>query len=233
MKKLTTIIMLLFICIQLTPAHAALEFTVEPISSNDTPNMSSNDLPYVYTLNGIAYLWQGSATLAESIEYTPEIYDSFIDNRSYEYVWTGEYYIGRYKGLDNAPSQYREPPIYQPGLYPVKLYDSELNPIKKHIFQSYVYGIGYFNGEYYCQMGYSSGWVKSSDFETWERTDGSLPRKVGDVITMGGKVSLDGTTLNSVVHENMDSVVLGCNWGKWKFYLNATDHKSLMLTNDN
>lgn len=233
MKKLTAIIIILFICIQITPAHAALEFTVEPIGNDGSPNMNQNDPPGTFTINGTTYLWPGAATSTELIEYNPKIYD-FIknENSGYKYIWTGQYYMGRYAGLDNAPSQYREAPIYAYSLYPVKLYDSELNLIKQHTFTSYVYDIGYFNGNYYCQMGWSSSCVKSSDFETWERTDEETPRKIGSFINCGGKISFDGTTLNNVNYENKFSKMLPCNCGTWNLYLNA-DKKSFSITNDN
>ena len=229
-KKLTTIIVLLIICIQITPAHAALEFTAEP-SNGNSPNMNQNDPPGTFTINGTKYLWPGEAKSVELMEYNPETYEHF--KSGYEYVWTGEYYYERYSGLDNAPTQYRDPKYGQ--LKPIRLYDSAFNLVKEYDFQKYVTGIGYFNGYYYCRL--TASVLKSVDFENWEPTDESLPRKAGNVTYMNidskNRISMDGTTLNAVAYENEPTTLLSnYNCGEWNLGINA-DRKSFSITNDN
>lgn len=238
MKKVCiTLFILTIILSQGIICANAYTFQVQELPQDTLPLLSYNDKAqrYEMQMEGTTFLiTNGVSHYTQPIEYNYDLDNALAGmyGNSYEYIWTGKYYMVRNTSMDGIwlnGSQY---------ISPLRIYDANYNLVTQYMFPQHIAAIGYYNGNYYCRLckntALSLPWqtVVSSDLQNWTPIDmEEVPKRIGTTVQVEDQVDLGRNILMSIKYENEPEKEYYSSLGQW--VLKKDKENNFYLSNDN
>lgn len=201
MKK--GIIFLIIILIHTIPV-SAFEGTVEPVTSYPLVYEGYKP-PDVVEFNGVKYMWNSMMSTCHPVKYDPATYDFFMGfNGPYDCIYTGEYYVVRLAGSDYSAWSDKIGGT-------LEIYNTDFKLVNRATFDSYVNGLGYYEGVLYCSTKRSGTW-QSTDMVSWTKLESGEPfvDQIGSAVYSSSndsgkvlkKISIAGSEFYNIAYEN-------------------------------